>query len=86
MKKLLLLFVIFTFSCETEPTNVDVLISGGMIHDGTGINGYIGNVAINNDTIYYQKLGLHAVSGQVEQKNILLLNMDLFQVCFCFPF
>ena len=38
MKKLLLLFVIFTFSCETEPTNVDVLISGGMIHDGTGIN------------------------------------------------
>ena len=32
---------------------------------------------MNNDTIYYQKLGLHAVSGQVEQKNILLLNMDL---------
>ena len=53
MKKLLLLFVLFTFSCESEPTDVDVLISGGMIHDGTGINGYIGNVAINNDTIYY---------------------------------
>ena len=53
MKKLLLLFVLFTFSCEGEPTDVDVLISGGMIHDGTGINGYIGNVAINNDTIYY---------------------------------
>ena len=53
MKKLLLLFVIFTFSCETEPTDVDVLISGGMIHDGSGMNGYIGNVAINNDTIYY---------------------------------
>ena len=53
MKKLLLLFVLFTFSCESEPTDVDVLISGGMIHDGTGMNGYIGNVAINNDTIYY---------------------------------
>ncbi|GIS00101.1 MAG: hypothetical protein CM15mP102_09210 [Flavobacteriales bacterium] len=24
-----------------------------MIHDGTGMNGYIGNVAINNDTIFY---------------------------------
>ena len=53
MKKLLLLFVLFTFSCESEPTDVDVLISGGMIHDGTGMNGYIGNVAINNDTIFY---------------------------------
>ena len=41
MKKLLLLFVLFTFSCESEPTDVDVLISGGMIHDGTGMNGYI---------------------------------------------
>ena len=53
MKKLLLLFVLFTFSCESETTDVDVLISGGMIHDGTGMNGYIGNVAINNDTIFY---------------------------------
>ena len=53
MKKLLLLFVLFTLSCENEPTDVDVLISGGVIHDGTGMSGYIGNVAINNDTIFY---------------------------------
>ena len=53
MKKLLLLFVFFTFSCESEPSDVDVLISGGVIHDGTGMSGYIGNVAINNDTIFY---------------------------------
>ena len=46
MKKLLLLFVLFIFSCESEPTDVDVLISGGMIHDGTGMNGYIGNVCL----------------------------------------
>ena len=53
MKKILLTFVIFTLSCETEPTNVDVLIRGGVIHDGTGMSGYVGNVAINNDTIFY---------------------------------
>ena len=53
MKKLLLLFVLFALSCETEPTDVDVLISGGVIHDGSGMSGYIGNVAINNDTIFY---------------------------------
>ena len=53
MKKILLVFVIFTLSCETEPTNVDVLIRGGVIHDGTGMTGYVGNVAINNDTIFY---------------------------------
>ena len=40
MKKLLLLFVLFTLSCESEPTDVDVLISGGVIHDGTGMSGY----------------------------------------------
>ena len=48
MKKALLVFVLFTLSCETEPTNVDVLISGGVIHDGTGMSSYVGNVAINN--------------------------------------
>ena len=53
MKKILLLLVIFNMSCESEPTNVDVLISGGLIHDGTGMKGYVGNVAINNDTIFY---------------------------------
>ena len=53
MKKLLLLFVLFALSCESEPTDVDVLISGGVIHDGSGKSGYIGNVAINNDTIFY---------------------------------
>lgn len=53
MKKVLLVFVIFTLSCETEPTNVDILIRGGVIHDGTGMTGYVGNVAINNDTIFY---------------------------------
>jgi len=53
MKKLLLLFVLFALSCESEPTDVDVLISGGVIHDGSGMSGYIGNVAINNDTIFY---------------------------------
>ena len=53
MKKALLVFVLFTLSCETEPTNVDLIISGGVIHDGTGMTGYVGNVAINNDTIFY---------------------------------
>jgi N-acyl-D-amino-acid deacylase len=53
MKKILLLLVIFTISCESDPTNVDVLISGGVIHDGTGMKGYVGNLAINNDTIFY---------------------------------
>jgi N-acyl-D-amino-acid deacylase len=53
MKKILLLLVIFTISCESDPTNVDVLISGGVIHDGSGMKGYVGNVAINNDTIFY---------------------------------
>ena len=53
MKKILLIFVIFALACESEPTNVDILISGGVIHDGTGMKGYVGNVAINNDTIFY---------------------------------
>ena len=53
MKKLLLAFLVFTLSCDSEPIAVDVLISGGSIHDGSGMNGYIGNVAIKNDTIFY---------------------------------
>ena len=54
MKKIFFLaFLLFTFSCDNEPVNVDVLISGGTIHDGTGMKGYIGNVAIKNDTIFY---------------------------------
>ena len=53
MKKIFLVFVLFTLSCDNEPINVDVLISGGTIHDGSGTNGYIGNVAIKNDTIFY---------------------------------
>lgn len=53
MKKIFLAFVLFTLSCDNEPINVDVLISGGTIHDGSGMNGYIGNVAIKNDTIFY---------------------------------
>jgi len=54
MKKIFFLaFLLFTFSCDNEPVNVDVLISGGTIHDGTGVKGYIGNVAIKNDTIFY---------------------------------
>ena len=53
MRKFLLLFVLFNLSCENEPTDIDILISGGIIHDGSGISGYVGNVAINNDTIFY---------------------------------
>ena len=53
MKKILLAFLIFTASCDSEPIAVDVLISGGSIHDGSGMNEYIGNVAIKNDTIFY---------------------------------
>jgi len=53
MKKTLLAFLLFTVSCDSEPIAVDVLISGGFIHDGSGIKEYIGNVAIKNDTIFY---------------------------------
>jgi N-acyl-D-amino-acid deacylase len=53
MKKILLGFLLFTASCDSEPIAVDVLISGGSIHDGSGMNEYIGNVAIKNDTIFY---------------------------------
>ena len=53
MKKIFLVFVLFTLSCDNEPVNVDVLISSGTIHDGSGTKGYIGNVAIKNDTIFY---------------------------------
>ena len=78
MKKLLLLFVLFTFSCESEPTDVDVLISGGMIHDGTGMNGYIGNVAINNDTIFY----VGKKNNFIAKKTIDLELDDLCNSCF----
>ena len=53
MKKLLLAFVIITFSCDNDPINVDVLIKGGTIHNGSGEKGYEGNIAIKDDTIYY---------------------------------
>ena len=56
MKKIFLVFVLFTLSCDNEPIDVDVLISGGTIHDGSGMNGYIGNVAIKNDTIFISNL------------------------------
>ena len=46
MKKIFLVIVLFTLSCNNEPINVDVLIYGGTIHDGSGDKGYIGNVAI----------------------------------------
>lgn len=53
MKKVLLIILIFTLSCKNDPQNVDILITGGTIHNGTGIKGFIGNVAIKGDTIYY---------------------------------
>jgi N-acyl-D-aspartate/D-glutamate deacylase len=53
MKKIFLVLVLLALSCNNEPINVDVLIRGGVIHDGTGMTGYVGNVAINNDTIFY---------------------------------
>ena len=46
--------ILFLFiTCNSEPENVDILITGGIIHDGTGNTGYLGNVAIKNDTIFY---------------------------------
>ena len=46
--------ILFLFvTCNSEPENVDILITGGIIHDGTGNKGYLGNVAIKNDTIFY---------------------------------
>ena len=53
MKKFLFSILLFLVSCNSKPVNVDVLIKGGMIHDGSGSNGYIGNVAIISDTIFY---------------------------------
>ena len=43
--------ILFLFvTCNSEPENVDILITGGIIQDGTGNKGYLGNVAIKNDT------------------------------------
>tara|TARA_B100000900_G_scaffold415730_1_gene446888 strand:- start:51 stop:1661 length:1611 start_codon:yes stop_codon:yes gene_type:complete len=53
MKKYLFSILFFILSCSSDPVNVDVLIKDGIIHDGSGMNGYVGNVAINNDTIFY---------------------------------
>jgi len=53
MKKILFAFVIILLSCDNEPLNVDVLIKGGTIQNGSGEKGFIGNVAIKNDTIIY---------------------------------
>ncbi len=53
MKKILFAFVIILLSCDNEPLNVDVLIKGGTIQNGSGEKGFIGNVAIKNDTIFY---------------------------------
>ena len=51
MKKTLSFCIIY-FIMWNWAYNVDVLTSGGVIHDGTGMTGYVGNVAINNDTIF----------------------------------
>jgi len=67
MKKILLGFLLFTASCDSEPIAVDVLISGGSIHDGSGMNEYVGNVAIKNDTIFYvgKKKGILQLTKQL---------------------
>ena len=53
MKKYLFSLIFLIISCNTEPEIVDVLITGGTIHDGSGNKGFVGNIAVKNDTIFY---------------------------------
>ena len=53
MKKYLFSLLFLIISCNTEPEIVDVLITGGTIHDGSGNKGFVGNIAVKNDTIFY---------------------------------
>ena len=53
MKKYLFSLLFLIISCNNEPEIVDVLITGGAIHDGSGNKGFVGNIAVKNDTIFY---------------------------------
>ena len=53
MKKYLFSLLFLIISCNNEPQIVDVLITGGTIHDGSGNKGFVGNIAVKNDTVFY---------------------------------
>ena len=53
MKKFLFAIFFLALSCTNNTYDVDVLITGGTIHDGSGKKGFIGNIAVKNDTIFY---------------------------------
>ncbi|NIA27684.1 MAG: D-aminoacylase, partial [Desulfobulbaceae bacterium] len=41
----------FYLSACTQPTSYDVILRGGTIYDGSGETPYVGDVALNGDTI-----------------------------------
>lgn len=47
----LLLLAFLVIACEQEKTQFDILIKNGQILDGSGEASYIGDIAINSDTI-----------------------------------
>ena len=53
MKKFLFVIFFLALSCTNYTYDVDVLITGGTLHDGSGKKGFIGNIAVKNDTIFY---------------------------------
>jgi len=53
MKKFLFAIFFLALSCTNNTYDVDVLITGGTIHDGSGKKGFVGNIAIKNETIFY---------------------------------
>lgn len=53
MKKFLFAIIFLALSCTNNTYDVDVLITGGTIHDGSGKKGFVGNIAVKNDTIFY---------------------------------
>ena len=51
MKTLLLFLMLLNISCEGEKNRYDILITNGQILDGSGQASFIGDLAINADTI-----------------------------------
>ena len=68
MKKLssiiFLLSIILLFSCEPEKVQYDILIKNAQILDGSGKPAYLGDIAINADTIAAVGYIEHAIGKQ----------------------
>ena len=51
MKKFLFAIIFLALSCTNNTYDVDVLITGGTIHDGSGKKGFVGNIAVKNEYV-----------------------------------